>query len=124
MFLLISGGDDHGNNYDNSLTAPDKTPAITQSTARDAYTILVSWNKVPTINCNGIIRGYTVFYKIVGQSSYRNKTINNINTLSTDITGLSAYTEICVKLAAFTSVGLSKNWDQQPCKKIRTQQTG
>jgi len=65
-----------------------------------------------------------VYYKLAGQSSYRNKTINNEATLSTDIKGFSAYSEVCVKLAAFTSVGLSKNWEQEPCAKIRTQQAG
>lgn len=106
------------------VSAPDQTPVIISSKARDAYTIYISWDKIPTADSNGIIKGYVVFYKIKGQSTYRNKTINDEGKLSTEITGLSPYTQVCVKLAAFTMAGLSKNWDQQPCTDVRTQQTG
>ncbi|KAK3696715.1 hypothetical protein QZH41_013070, partial [Actinostola sp. cb2023] len=104
--------------------APNTVPTIISSKARDAYTIFVSWSRVPPKDCNGIIMGYTVFYKITSHSKYQNKTINDEGKLSTEITGLTAYTEVCVKIAAFTKVGLSKNWDQQQCTKRRTMQTG
>ena len=104
--------------------APSAAPKIDTTTARDAYTIYVSWDQVTAKDRNGIIMGYTVFYRMKGHPNFQNKTINDATKLSTEITGLFPYTEVCVKLAAFTKVGLSKNWDREACTNITTLQTG
>lgn len=107
------------------ITAPDGVPPISSIITRDAYTIFVSWGKVPTDNRNGIILGYVVFYKPNGQNvPYVNKTIDDESKLSTEITGLKPFTQVCVKMAAFTKVGVSTNWDSKACELITTDQTG
>lgn len=66
-----------------------------------------------------------MFYKPNGQNvQYENKTIDDESKLRTEITGLKPFTEVCVKMAAFTSVGVSTNWDNNKCQLITTHQTG
>ena len=85
----------------------------------------MSWGKVPQDVRNGIILGYIIFYKPNGVNvSYENKTIDDESKLSAEVTGLKPFTEVCVKMAAFTKVGVSRNWDSKACGLITTDQTG
>ena len=89
--------------------------------AEDAHTIRVVWEEIPEKEQNGIITGYTVFYKEIGQSQYFSKNAT-ASQMSDSIGGLKPFTKYCIKVAGYTKVGRSPLTD--PCYPVETLQKG
>ena len=99
---------------------PSAPPVIDQAKteAEDAHTIRVTWNEIVKKDQNGIIRVYTVAYKMEGQPTQLS--LNTTET-STVIEGLKPYTSYCIRVRGYTKIG-SSPWS--PCTTERTLQSG
>ena len=92
---------------------PTAAPKELRSTAVTSTQITLSWTKVEEQHKNGIILGYKLFYKAVGQfavnTTEKMKLINDENTLQTIVMNLEKYVNYSIKILAFTSKGDGPN---------------
>ena len=92
---------------------PTAAPKELRSTAVTSTQITLSWTKVEEQHKNGIILGYKLFYKAVGQfavdTTEKIKLINDENTLQTTVMNLEKYVNYSIKILAFTSKGDGPN---------------
>ncbi len=102
------------------LEAPSAPPAINaqETKAEDAHTIRVKWHEIEKKDQNGIIRGYIVYYNERGDLKTKNQQTTVTNTI---IHGLKPFTDYCIKLKGFTSIGASRAGN---CFFVKTSDSG
>ena len=71
--------------------------------ALDAFTLRVSWS--PPKEENGIIKRYVVYYRKKDGSKELNTSIDTLNFLDSNITGLMPFTNYTIQIEAYTSKG-------------------
>lgn len=66
----------------------------------------MSWQLPPGISRNGVILGFTLYYRKKGASGQANNaTVPDGTVISTTITGLGKFTEYDFQMSAFTYAG-------------------
>ena len=104
------------------FVVPTQAPGNLSLTAKTSISIEASWQLPPAEDRNGIITGFTVFYKKNGSSdSFTQITINSGSTLKKVVSGLDEYTEYEFQVLAFTAVG---DGPKSSTKTERTKQDG
>ena len=75
-------------------------------TINNSTSVSVDWQLPPGISRNGVILGFTLYYRRKGASGQENTaTVHDGTVLSTTITGLGKFTEYEFRVSAFTYVG-------------------
>ena len=95
------------------LLEPTAAPRSLMRVAATSTQIILSWTKVEEQHKNGVIQGYKLFYKAVGQfavdTTEKMKQINDENTLQTTLIDLEKYVNYSIKIMAFTTKGDGPN---------------
>ena len=75
-------------------------------TVNNSTSVLANWKLLPGISQNGVILGFTLYYRINGTSGQANTaTVQDGTVLSTTITGLAKFTGYEFQVSAFTYAG-------------------
>ena len=75
-------------------------------TANNSTSVLANWQLPPGISQNGVILGFTLYYRINGTSDQANTvTVHDGTVLSKTITGMEKYTKYDIQVSAFTYAG-------------------
>ena len=75
-------------------------------TVNNSTSVLANWQLPPGISQNGVILGFTLYYRINGTSGHANTvTVHDGTVLSTTITGLGKFTGYEFQVSAFTNAG-------------------
>ena len=75
-------------------------------TVNNSTSVLANWQLPPGISQNGVILGFTLYYRINGTSGQANTvTVHDGTVLSTTITGLGKFTGYEFQVSAFTNAG-------------------
>ena len=75
-------------------------------TVNNSTSVLANWKLPPGISQNGVILGFTLYYRINGTSGQANTaTVQDGTVLSTTITGLGKFTGYEFQVSAFTYAG-------------------
>ena len=75
-------------------------------TVNNSTSVLANWKLPPGISQNGVILGFTLYYRINGTSGQANTaTVQDGTVLSTTITGLAKFTGYEFQVSAFTYAG-------------------
>ncbi|XP_028401071.1 receptor-type tyrosine-protein phosphatase F-like isoform X2 [Dendronephthya gigantea] len=84
-------------------------PAVKSISNIDSTSINIMWQTLTENQANGIIRKYAICYKVQSSSDHIcswNKTVGSV--LSTNVTGLTAYTSYELAIRAATNVGFGE----------------
>ena len=85
-------------------TAPSSPPQDIKVISSDPSSLIVSWQPPLEKNCNGKITGYVIQYARVGSNDKMIMNVSN-GTTPTTISGLFAWVEYSVKVAAVNAKG-------------------
>ena len=92
--------------FDFSFSAPSQAPTNLSVTINNSTSVSVNWQLPPEISRNGVILGFTLYYRKNGTSGQANTaTVHDGTVLSTTITGLGKFTGYEFQVSAFTYVG-------------------
>ena len=88
------------------FTVPNVSPNLKPVGFNTSCTSLnISWKAIARTDVNGVLRGYTVFYKpYSSKGTYHNVTVSPDN-VSVGLTDLRKYTEYELRVAGVTSKG-------------------
>ena len=76
------------------------------ATALNSTSIYVSWEEVPLVHQNGLIRGHKVKYRTAGSGSeFTYIDIDNSTVMETVLTNLRKYVQYEIEVLAYTRVG-------------------
>ncbi|KAM7435782.1 Protein sidekick-1 [Porites harrisoni] len=86
--------------------APSQAPTNLSVTINNSTSVSVNWQLPPGISRNGVILGFTLYYRKSGTSGQANTaTVHDGTVLSTTITGLGKFTGYEFQVSAFTCAG-------------------
>ena len=89
-----------------ALAVPSKAPSNFHLTVKTSTSIAADWDLPPADSINGIIKGFTLFYKKKSPAGSSTNEITVGKSVRTeDVTGLEKYTEYEFQVLAFTSAG-------------------
>ena len=92
-----------------SLIVPSGPPQSVTAATKGSKEIAVEWQNVLPIDRNGIILGYKVFYREVGQFAVNRiekvQEVNDGSAVQTALAGLQEYVDYNISVLAFTSKG-------------------
>ena len=92
--------------FDFSFSAPSQAPTNLSVTINNSTSVSVNWQLPPEISRNGVILGFTLYYRKNGTSGQANTaTVHDGTVLSTTITGLGKFTGYEFQVSAFTYAG-------------------
>ena len=92
--------------FDFSFSAPSQAPTNLSVTINNSTSVSVNWQLPPGISRNGVILGFTLYYRKNGTSGQANTaTVHDGTVLSTTITGLGKFTGYEFQVSAFTYAG-------------------
>jgi hypothetical protein len=72
--------------------------------SKTSTSITVTWNHIPETNIHGVLQGYTIFYKPMGESSFSEMSVGP-NDITAEIPGLQEYSFYLVSICGSTSKG-------------------
>ena len=92
--------------FDFSFSAPSQAPTNLSATINNSTSVSVNWQLPPGISRNGVILGFTLYYRKSGTSDQANTaTVHDGTVLSTTIKGLGKFTGYEFQVSAFTCAG-------------------
>ena len=83
---------------------PSLPPGNVQAHNTSSTSLMVTWNPVPQQYVHGILRGYTVTYRVENSNSGEAHNATTRKT-SMEVTGLHKYTKYMIRVLAFTVKG-------------------
>ena len=86
------------------ITEPNAPPDNVRKFNTSSTSIVVQWDQVPSADQNGVIRSYTVTYRVLGSMSEKTELVS-APTRAATLTGLNEYTNYSITVFASTSKG-------------------
>ncbi|XP_054027107.1 protein sidekick-2 [Dryobates pubescens] len=87
-------------------SVPSSGPSNVSAVATTSSSMLVRWSDIPEADCNGLILGYKVMYKVKDSDARAQFWLAEGNAShSAQLTGLGKYTMYEIRVLAFTRIG-------------------